>query len=107
MFDDDTTAALAELDAAIERLTRLWGMNCGASSGAFRVLQMACLGTGSLHAADLFRFDENNRCAALTVLGFGPILGTGGMPITPALRAALEHESARVGKLRGGRGNRE
>lgn len=109
MFDDDA-AAMAEVDAliaAIERLARLWGMSCGASAGAFRVLQMACLGTGSLHANDLFRFDEDNRAAALTVLRFGPILGTDGMPCSPALRAALERESARVGKQRGGRGNKE
>lgn len=110
MFADDNAVALAELDtlnAAIARLVRLFGISCGASPGAFRVLQMACLGTGSLHAEDLFRFDEDHRLAALTVLAFGPILGTDGMPITPELRAALERESARVGKLRGGRGNRE
>lgn len=109
-IDDDTdTAVRAEFDkllAAINRLTRLWGMSCGASPGAFRVLQMSCLGTGTLHADELFHFDEDNRAAALTVLRFGPMLGTDGMPITPELRAALQRESDRIGKHRGGRGNR-
>lgn len=108
MFDDaEAEAEVNALLAAIDRLVRLWGMSCGASPGAFRALQMACLGTGSLHAEDLFRFDEDNRAAALLVLRFGPMLGTDGMPITPELRAALERESARIGKLRGSRGNKE
>lgn len=110
MFDyDHSEAAKAEIDqliAALARLTRLWRMSCGASNGAFRVLQIACLGTGSLHAEELFRFDKDNRIAALIVLGLAPVLGTDGMPITAELRAALERESNRLAKQRG-RGNRE
>ena len=110
MFDDTEADAEAEVTAlltAIARLVRLWGMSCGASAGAFRILQMSCLGTGSIHAEDWARFDEHNRAAALTVLRLCPLLGTDGMPITPELRAALERESARIGKLRGSRGNKE
>lgn len=107
MFHDaDAEAEVNALLAAIERLVRLWGMSCGASHGAFRVLQMTCIGTGSLHADDLFRFDELNRAAALTVLRWAPTMGTDGMPISAALRDRLQRESDRVGKLRGSRGNK-
>jgi len=103
----DAQREVEELLAAIARLVRLWGMSCGASLGAFRVLEMTCIGTGSLHADELFRFDEGNRAAALTVLRWGPVLGTDRMPISPELRAALQKESDRLGKLRGGRGNKQ
>lgn len=103
--EDDTHDEAAALWPAVARLVRLWGMSCGSSPGAFRVLQVACLGTGSIHAEDLARFDSENHAAAMTVLRAHFILRS--IPVPPALRENLERESARIGKLRRGRGNKE
>lgn len=107
MDEDDTHHEARALWLAIERLVRLWRMSCGSSPGAFRVLQVACLGTGSIHAEDLARFDPDNHAAAMTVLRWNFILRAGGMPISDDLRARLERESTRIGNLRRGQGNKE
>jgi hypothetical protein len=79
--------------AATTRLARLWWMNCGASPGAFAVLRVALTAQGSISADDLWRFDQDNREAAMGLLCYALAVGYDAVPAPEGLRQAIYAEA--------------
>ena len=84
---------MKDIAAAVERLAALWRMDCGASPGAFNVLRVGLTGQGSISADDLWRFDAQNRAAAMGLLRFALAKGYDAAPVPEGLRQAIYDEA--------------
>lgn len=78
-----------DVRAAVKRMEGCWNSGSGASAGAYAVLRFALLAEGEIQPDHLWKFDQDNRDAALGLLYYALFVGWDAVPAPDHLRSEL------------------